>query len=396
MNRWNIEFRDSNTKGFCTRILAVMFIGIIIFVSIGARLIRLESRYESTDFDDVSAMGQNVHPADTPCHVSPLLEDILVVISYHWDVGKLVYLATMLDLIPTYETQVDVLIITDNSKPLHTILSNWGYFNSSHPMIRVWQAPTSKDENKYSLLWAHRQAIEEALEKHSDYTSFIYMEDDTHLTWPSVVSWALDTEILEPLNFTRCIYRTEVDVETGDFNLLDYSSPLNINSENMLDMSQNTDFLRVQRRVKAQSGCSCGKHRNGTPWTCGVHDRFVSPTEPFQGMWMASRTQLVHFMAHQFWNKDTSLHDHTIAKGFGYPERSTVMNLLVNVPEGLRSSCMVPFIISDEYDGVLKPILPVVGRVEHMRNGYSINAKTPLAKVHLQVALGGKVLLEKR
>jgi hypothetical protein len=301
----------------------------------------------------------------------------------------------MLDLIQTYETRVDVLIITDNKKPLHTILSSWGYFNSSNPMIQVMQAPTSKDKNKYSLLWAHRQAIEEALEKHPGYTSFIYMEDDTHLTWPSVVSWALDTEILEPMNFTRCIYRTEVDVETGDFNLLDYHSPLKISSENMLDMSQNTDFLRVQRRVNAQSGCSCGKHRNGTPWTCAVHDLFVSPTTPFQGMWMASRSQLVRFMAHQFWSKDASLNDLNITKGFGYPERSTVMNLLINVPEGLRSGCMVPFVISDEYDGVPKPILPVVGRVEHMRNGYSIDAKIALAKVHVQVALEGKVLLEK-
>jgi hypothetical protein len=60
------------------------------------------------------------------------------------------------------------------------------------------------------------------VERHPNYTSIFYMEDDTHLSWPTVISWALDTEVLEPLNFTRCIYRTEVDAETGDFYVLDY------------------------------------------------------------------------------------------------------------------------------------------------------------------------------
>jgi hypothetical protein len=173
----------------------------------------------------ISTWGETIQhtqlPA-TPCLAPHLLEDILVVIPYHWNVSKLVYLTSMLDLSQTYETKVDVLIVTNNEKALYEFLAAKGYIGGNHPTIQVWQAPRSNDENNHSSLWVHRQAIEKAVERHPNYTSIFYMEDDTRLSWPTVVSWALDTEILEPLNFTRCNYRTEVDVETGDFNILDY------------------------------------------------------------------------------------------------------------------------------------------------------------------------------
>jgi hypothetical protein len=63
----------------------------------------------------------------------------------------------------------------------------------------------------YSLLLK----ITDCIGKLKQYTSIIYMEDDTRLSWPALISWALDTEVLEPLNFTRCILRTEVDQPTG-------------------------------------------------------------------------------------------------------------------------------------------------------------------------------------
>ena len=44
------------------------------------------------------------------------------------------------------------------------------------------------------------------------YTAFLYIEDDTGITWPSLVSWALDQQHLEPLGFSRGFYRTEVQL----------------------------------------------------------------------------------------------------------------------------------------------------------------------------------------
>ncbi|TFJ88088.1 hypothetical protein NSK_000442 [Nannochloropsis salina CCMP1776] len=110
-------------------------------------------------------------------------------------------------------------------------------------------------------------------------------------------------------------------------------------------------------------------------------------------MWMATRAQLARFMAHPYWKKEiTSTTTLAADMGMGYPERTAVMNLLINVPEGFRSICMVPFILSDQGDGILKPTLPSVARVEHMRNGYS-SEPGPLRKIHVHLAITGDVLL---
>jgi len=327
------------------------------------------------------------------CVVSELLERLLIVVTYHWDVSKLVYLAVMLDVIRTYETQVDIVIVTDNGKALTRVLEEWGYLKDINPRLQIWQAPPSNDSNKYALLWAHRQAVEEQLERQPDYTSVIYMEDDTRLNWPTVISWALDSEVLAPLNFTRCIYRTEVDMETGGFNMMDWiETPLFMTNKNILDMTLDAKYDQVQARIEsAAPRCQCGKHRDGSVWPCHVHDRFVQPRQPYQGMWMATRAQLASFIAHPYWRKEEALNT-TLAGNMimGYPERSTVMNLLINVSEGFASNCMVPFVVTNKAGEEPKPTLPQIARVEHMRNGYSTDSDTPLGKTPVEMAMKGK------
>jgi hypothetical protein len=54
-----------------------------------------------------------------------------------------------------------------------------------------------------------------------NYSAYMYIEDDTLVPWPAIVSWAFDTEVLAPLGFIRGFYRTEVDPTTGDVVMLD-------------------------------------------------------------------------------------------------------------------------------------------------------------------------------
>lgn len=53
----------------------------------------------------------------------------------------------------------------------------------------------------------------------------MYVEDDTRVTWPALVSWAHDTVLLEPLGYLRNFYRTEFDAASGALNLLDLILP---------------------------------------------------------------------------------------------------------------------------------------------------------------------------
>lgn len=240
------------------------------------------------------------------CEMSPLLDFLLIIVSYHWDVTKLIYLATVLDTIRTYETKVKVVVVTDNDKALRRVLEGWGHLNDSDLILQIWQAPSTNDSNKYALLWAHRQAINEQIERYPDYTSIIYI-DDTRISWPTLVSWALDTEVLAPLDFTRCIYWTEVDVETGQRNMMDWTSILRLTHDNTLDLSLSAEYARVQARLQDAGTCGCGKHRDGSPWPCQVHDRFLSPQQPYQGLWIASRAQLAFSKAHPYWRKEEAL-----------------------------------------------------------------------------------------
>lgn len=169
----------------------------------------------STNVDTIGQGRQQQHyrralPAsgDEPSPVvPPSLKRVLFCITFHWNVAKLVYLESMMAATTTYKTDVDILIVTDNARNVKRVLEHWGYFEN----LRVWQAPEETlniEEEEYSLLWGHKVAIEEQLEGENqngrgEYTSVIYVEDDTRLGWATLVSWALDTEVLEPLQYTR-------------------------------------------------------------------------------------------------------------------------------------------------------------------------------------------------
>jgi hypothetical protein len=98
-------------------------------------------------------------------------------------------------------------------------------------------------------------------------------------------------------------------------------------------------------------------------------------------------------MAHPYWIQEMALKAILADDMYmGNPERTTVMNLMVNVPEGFRSNCMVPLVLSDQGDGVMKPTLPSVARVEHMRNGNSPDPNSRHGKINVQLAVTGGVL----
>ncbi len=52
----------------------------------------------------------------------------------------------------------------------------------------VWQyEKVDDDENQYALLWEHHVVVEKLTAK-NNYSSIIYLEDDTHLPWSHIES----------------------------------------------------------------------------------------------------------------------------------------------------------------------------------------------------------------
>jgi hypothetical protein len=220
-------------------------------------------------------------------------------------VGKLHYLDIMLQEALAYRSPVlDILLVTDKVQPLQTVVSSWQLpLNISY----VEGVPDAGDKNRYWLTWVHRGAIAKAV-KAKSYSTVLYMEvrlqlfalvqprtattdlvlchsqDDTRMTWPTLVSWAIDTRVLAPWNFTRCFYRTEVDPQSGGFRLMDYRHGLDVvhNTTNMILDMATLDPARYTQQAHDLQKKSCGAHNNGQPVHCRVHRHFVAPDNPFQ------------------------------------------------------------------------------------------------------------------
>jgi len=317
--------------------------------------------------------------------VSPLLRRVLVCISYQWNVQKLVYLESMINMIASYETDISILIVTDDLIKVNTTLSRWGYADT----VRLWQAAddplcatVDHPTCRFSLLWEHKAAVREEIAS-SDYTAVVYLEDDTHLTWGALTSWALDTEILQPLNFTRCIYRTEISPHTGHPVAMDWVEPVSVEVHGRsIDVSVEnpSTYEEVSRRV---AGRMCGPIREGgKSRPCTVHRYFLNPTRPFQGMWIATRKQLDAYIASPYWEKMSALFADVQLEDFDYPERSNSLHILVNVPNGYPTSCMVPYL----RDGDRFKLAPGA-EVYHMRNGYSTDPLSRHGKLEVNSAL---------
>jgi hypothetical protein len=204
------------------------------------------------------------------------------------------------------------------------------------------------------------------------YSTYIYIEDDTFISWPSLVSWALDSEVLQPLGFMRGFYRTEVNADTGELVMLDHIGlpPVDL-----------TRYRRVVHLEASPMVCNStdgtwrhSRHRVTGNHTCFVHASYIELPMPFMGMWISTHQQLQQFMKSVYWDKDAALAvkvPHPVP--LGYPERSTFFNQIVSVPAGHLSASVVP------YDPSAKQ-LSNVAAISHLRNAYSRWSKTRVSK----------------
>jgi hypothetical protein len=207
-----------------------------------------------------------------------------------------------------------------------------------------------------------------------NYTTYMYIEDDTHVPWPALVSWAFDTEVLEPLGFVRGFYRTEISPKTGDVVFLDitgrvtesqWNRSIQIASAPLVCNTTLGDWNVTQRII-------------GSPTTCLIHSTYIELRWIYMGMWISTHSQLEKFIHSEVWQKEKALGVVTLPNGigikFGYPERSTIFNQLLEVPAGHETASVIP------YDSYTKK-LATSAAVAHLRNAYynlSAHSKIPV------------------
>jgi hypothetical protein len=198
-----------------------------------------------------------------------------------------------------------------------------------------------------------------------NYSTYMYIEDDTHIPWPALVSWAFDTEVLAPLGFVRGFYRTEVNPTTGDVAMLDCVKPLNLYEWNrsvhippspFVCNTTYGDWIVAQPNAEPRQAATCLAHANYIELPC-----------PYMGMWISSHQQLQKFIQSDFWVKEKAISIDSVngmnLNYFGYPERSTLFNMLLDVPAGHQFASVIP------YDPHTKELASNAA-IAHLRNAY--------------------------
>ncbi len=145
-----------------------------------------------------------------------------------------------------------------------------------------------------------------------------------------MVSWAADTEVLEPLGFQRSFIRTEVNTDTGRTHLTDVVATMNISSwKRKVDVPVPPGRrCRVANATVRASALSTSEYWaiRETPSAC-QHEHFISLWQTYTGLWIATHAKLLDFIAGPYWDRDVALKaDKPDPDGFGlqhwkYPER---------------------------------------------------------------------------
>lgn len=205
--------------------------------------------------------------------LSPLLQRILVFITFPWSVKGLVHLESTLATIATYETNVHTLVLTDDASHLDTLLTDWGWSETTETV----QISGFEQDGQSCGPPAECTEIIEKQVSANNYTSIIHLEPGTRLPWPALASWALDAEVLEPLKLMRCFYHTTLSPETGEKVMIDWVEPIGMGSDGRIDamFANPLGFERVSSRIAQRD---FGSENDG--WAplgaSKVHRHFVS------------------------------------------------------------------------------------------------------------------------
>ena len=280
-----------------------------------------------------------------------LLQDILIVIAFFWKPDRLPILVWQLNGFMKYSSFSNITIVVTTNKPENLAFA-CKHYSMDCSKVEIWDSILVKN-NPLDLTFEHRIVIENKL-KFKNYTAYMYTEDDHMITPQALVSWAIDTELLEPFGFTRGFLRSEYCGD-GQQRLIDFDNPFVslTNGRPKVDrLYKNTtngvNFEGLLYRMSDKYGSelcpSTSDHDGSVIYTpCPIHAHFFSPFYPYQAMWTLSHTQLQTFMKHDIWNVTYCQTYTNPLQPWPTREKAASYNLFVNIPYGFDSNSVIPF-----------------------------------------------------
>lgn len=223
----------------------------------------------SLSHQDLIYSGQTAYSSQK----RPLLQNLFVAISFHYDIQRLSYLYENLETISRWQTRVDCCIGTNEPEKLLAFLHNASLATSFTQKVTI--CPLQDLSFPYLLNWRTRESMEVAFASPLNYTAFIFVEDDLFVTWDALLKWDEDIQILQPHNFTRTFFRYEISPKDGRPYSLDYVGKGTHRVKTFF-----RDDIKRDARVFVQAGGEAS----------------------YSGMFVATRELLSRFIASSFWS----------------------------------------------------------------------------------------------
>ena len=207
-------------------------------------------------------------------------------IAFHYDTNRLQYLERVLESVKNIKTEKTHIVVNSNT-----------HFPCTQNLEIV-------DDlyDPYLLTWAHKLYMPKFLE--SDFTHFVYLEDDMEITDKTFQYWVKTRELFKSndFNFIPGIHRVEYDTNGTAYSL------------DALDRIQKESRPRLSIKNK----------------------EFISITEPYQGMFIMDRELVEEHISSRFFN-EVVMHNN-----YGIRESANLGNIYVNIPAGWQHRSLIP------------------------------------------------------
>ena len=234
---------------------------------------------------------------------------VLASVAFMWDPATLGYLVAVLENFETYETNIQVVLVTNDAPALQVYLQ---YLDLPHVQVR--QVHGLKDL-RY-LPRAHFDIVKRAYST-GQFDTYMYVENDVLIPWSSVQAWAHDVEQLQARGFQRGFLRVGAD-RFGVLVCPDNAPALG--SDDAAWRQPAIDLSTYDKIVNVSDSHHVA--------------HFIQLRHSYWAGYILTSEQLQAYMQSNLWAVDVR---------WGPLEDAACGNQFVNVPSGFDSNTVVPY-----------------------------------------------------
>jgi hypothetical protein len=259
-----------------------------------------------------------------------LIENLLVAITFHYDKNRLIYLEKVCAQISSLAFKHKVIVVT-NTQDENSLNEIRNRLKSSPSLELIVRVHTG---HQYFLTWAHHPIFKELLTSDSNFSHYMYLEDDILITPRNINYWLRGRHELQDSSFYPSFVRYEINQK----NCAKYST----------DITKPLRFKKLPHLIISAD-----------------YAYFNSP-QPYQGMYLMDQQMLNEYYKSPAHSPDFG--------NWNIREKATQGLTFLNVPNNFFSRNLIGCSLS-------KKSVDPDALIEHLPANYANDENNPFGKV---------------